>query len=294
MKQNVMNANFSKISPGMFVTDFDGTLFHRDLGIHEKDLEALSCLRAAGVITALATGRSFGSFERLSKRHDIRLPVDYLILSSGALILENLESGPLLAVHLEATMVQAAIHLLNTMNLDFMVHAPYPESNRFYYRRNRKKNTDFDQRLGLNVGDGFPLSKTFTGEATEIVSIVPADEAMPFLALLREKLPDCNIIRASSPFGTNFTWIEIFPAHVSKSRGAAWLANHLGIPAQEVVAMGNDYNDEDLLTWAARAFVTRDTPLSLKKRFFAVPGPSHGSVSGAIRQEWKNLFPEGN
>lgn len=277
----------------MFVTDFDGTLYHRDLGIHEKDLEALGRLRGAGVVTVLATGRSFGSLARLVKRHEIHIPVDYLVLSSGALILENLEKNPLLAVHLKSPKVHEAIKLLDDLKLDFMVHAPFPESGRFFFKRNRKGNSDFDRRLGLNPGDGTPLSENFQGDATEIVSIVPSKEAPALISFLRKKLPDCNIIRASSPFGTDFTWIEVFPDHVSKASGAAWLANRFEIPVQEIVAMGNDYNDEDLLSWAKLGLVTDDSPQHLKERFLAVPGPSHGSVSAAIKAQWKPLFGEG-
>lgn len=285
-----MNKNLPASLPAMFVTDFDGTLFHRELGIHEKDLEALSLLRASGILTALATGRSFGSFARLIKRHELQIPVDYLILSSGALVLKNLEKDPMLAIHLESSQVKVAIRFLELLNLDFMVHAPYPESGKFYYKRNRQENTDFDKRLSLNPGDGIPLEGTFQGDATEIVCIVPSNEVLPLLADLGKKLPGCNIIRASSPFGTNFTWIEILPSHVSKARGAAWVARRYGIPDHSIVALGNDYNDEDLLAWAARGLVTEDAPPSLKRRFSTIPGPSHGSVSAAIRGEWKNIF----
>jgi hydroxymethylpyrimidine pyrophosphatase-like HAD family hydrolase len=80
------------------------------------------------------------------------------------------------------------------------------------------------------------------------------------------------------------TWIEIFPAGVSKSRTAKWLASRLGIPDLQTLSVGNDYNDADLLEWAASSFVTANAPEALRQRFPIVASNNHGGVSEAIER----------
>ena len=60
-------------------------------------------------------------------------------------------------------------------------------------------------------------------------------------------LPDLTVIRTTSPLDHRSTWIEVFPREVSKSQAAAWLAARHGIRRGDVCAVGNDYNDRDLL-----------------------------------------------
>ena len=75
--------------------------------------------------------------------------------------------------------------------------------------------------------------------------------------------------------------IEIFAPEVSKSGAAAWLAASCGIAREEVCAVGNDYNDEDLLSWAGRAYVVGNAPPALRSRFVTVADNDHGGVAEA-------------
>lgn len=44
--------------------------------------------------------------------------------------------------------------------------------------------------------------------------------------------------------------VEIGPAGIDKGTGLAWLCEHLGIGAADVVAFGDEYNDHSMLRWA--------------------------------------------
>jgi hypothetical protein len=92
------------------------------------------------------------------------------------------------------------------------------------------------------------------------------------------------VIRTTSPLDHRSTWIEVFPADVSKSRTTGWLAGRLGVPRERTAAVGNDYNDLDLLEWAGMAFVTANSPHELKQRFPAVASNNDAGVSEAIER----------
>ena len=69
----------------MVVTDLDGTLIRSDRTFADDDLEALRVLGSEGIVRVIATGRSLYSARLVL---DPEFPIDYLIFSTGAGILE--------------------------------------------------------------------------------------------------------------------------------------------------------------------------------------------------------------
>jgi hydroxymethylpyrimidine pyrophosphatase-like HAD family hydrolase len=86
----------------------------------------------------------------------------------------------------------------------------------------------------------------------------------------------------TSPLDGRSRWIEIFPKEVSKALAAVRIAIDLGIPEQAVMAIGNDYNDTDLLKWAARSFVVNDAPEELLALFPVVRSGDESDFSEAV------------
>ena len=77
----------------LFLTDFDGTLLRDDKTISREDVRTLETLRQKEIVTVIATGRSVYSFEKALEdigmfRGNRCLPVDYVIFSTGAGIME--------------------------------------------------------------------------------------------------------------------------------------------------------------------------------------------------------------
>jgi hydroxymethylpyrimidine pyrophosphatase-like HAD family hydrolase len=106
-------------------------------------------------------------------------------------------------------------------------------------------------------------------------------------------LPDYSVIRTTSPLDGKATWIEIFPNAVSKSRTAAWLAQKLKIDNRNIVSVGNDYNDLDLLEWTAKSYVVDNAPADLKSRFVGVASNNNGGVAEAAKRWLESAFGDG-
>jgi hydroxymethylpyrimidine pyrophosphatase-like HAD family hydrolase len=98
-------------------------------------------------------------------------------------------------------------------------------------------------------------------------------------------LPGLSVVHSTSPLDHASTWIECFHPGVSKGKTAAWLATELGVGSSGTVAVGNDFNDLDLLDWAAHAFVVANAPDALKRRFQQVSRGGCGGVAEAV-QRW--------
>ena len=48
-----------------------------------------------------------------------------------------------------------------------------------------------------------------------------------------------------------------------------------------MISVGNDYNDEDLLSWSGQAYVVNNAPDSLKRKFKSVLSNNNSGVTHA-------------
>lgn len=270
-----------RAAAGLFITDLDGTLLRSDRTFADADLAALQRLGHIGVARAVATGRSLFSFERVGPAE---LPVDYVIFSTGAGVAEHPGGRIMRRASLEADEIRHAVAVLRSLKLDFMVQRGIPDAHIFGYAAGKGANPDFEARIALYRRFAFPLADDIDrfGPATQLVAIVPPPRAQAALAAVQEALEELTVIRTTSPLDGRSTWIEIFPAGVSKSLTAAWLASRLGVCRTRTLSVGNDFNDLDLLEWAQTRFVTANAPAELKQRFPAVASNDGGGVAEAI------------
>ncbi len=100
--------------------------------------------------------------------------------------------------------------------------------------------------------------------------------------MLKAKLPELKVIRATSPLDGESAWIEIFPAHVSKGHTAQWLCDFLKIDKESSLAIGNDYNDYDMLEWAEKSYVVQNAPQDLLERYKVIPSNDKDGVATVL------------
>ena len=272
-----------------FVTDFDGTLLSDTRRIDPRDMETLKRLQDLKVVTAIATGRSFFSFFRALDQmmcHPSDLPVDYLIFSTGAGIYDLNNGNLLLSHNISQSGIRKITRCFDTMGYDYMVHNAIPDTHCFLYRESGlNRNPDFDHRIRLYNGFGRPLDdpEDLFESATEVLAILPGGMVPGVLEDIRDRLDGFSVIHATSPLDKQSAWIEVFHSQVSKSRSVDWLARRLRIEQDKVVAVGNDYNDKDLLDWAGTGLLVANGPEDMKRTFAGVAANTDCGVSDAAR-----------
>jgi Cof subfamily protein (haloacid dehalogenase superfamily) len=269
---------------GLFITDFDGTLLRSDGTLGQRDIDALASLSGYGIRTAVATGRSLYSF---NTSPGVDLPVEYIIFTTGAGVVSQPGGKLLYQVNLTRDMVMQALDIFRESGLDFFLHDPVPDNHKFLYCRATDSNPDFETRLDRYRPFGEPF-KTSNGngfgEASQLLAIIPQHAAAEVVADVRRVLSGLSVIQTTSPLDHTSTWIEVFHPNVSKSETVAWLAAKLDVHQMDTLAIGNDYNDQDLLEWAAKSAVVENAPKELKARFQTVASNNDGGVAEAIEQ----------
>lgn len=268
---------------GIFATDFDGTLHMPGRDFHREDILALECLGSLNILRVIATGRSPFSFDRMMGKRT--LPVDYLVLSCGAGI-QDYQTGEFLnKASMNEALTSRAVNWLSNSGYDFCVQGEIPRNHVFTYSYNSGSNPDMQRRISLYAGYCRPIQKGDENSvSTQIVIIVPPGRQDGVVREVIESLgKSYNILRTTSPLDGESLWVEIFPAGVSKSSGVEWLAARFGLSGSDAAAVGNDYNDHDLLEWARHAFVVKDSPEHLRTRFTEVSSVNEGGVAEAAR-----------
>jgi HAD superfamily hydrolase (TIGR01484 family) len=265
----------------MVVTDLDGTLLTSERRLSSADRETLHALGERGILRVVATGRSlFSALKVLGPD----FPIDFLVHASGAGIMSWPDRRSLLSHHMQKEHARELAAELIRRELDFMLHHALPDNHCFYAHRARADNADFERRMELYAPFAQPLHEPLYIESTmsQALVIEPAEGESQHHAL-RAALPGYQVIRTTSPLDGASHWTEIFPLGVSKAAASAWLRRELALTSGTTLAIGNDYNDEELLAWADLACVVANAPPELSARYRAVASNDSGGFSEAVR-----------
>jgi Cof subfamily protein (haloacid dehalogenase superfamily) len=270
----------------MVITDLDGTLLHTEGKVSPINISTLEELGRRQILRIIATGRSIYSASKVLPRS---FPIDYLIFSSGAGILDWQTQHILAAHHLSSDEIAIASNLLIAHDIDFMIHRPIPDNQYFSYRTTGGGSPDFVRRCQRYQAFASPLEVTSIEfrKACQILAIDPNQGPQSKYDLIKQQLSMLKVIRSTSPTDGRSTWIEIFPASVSKGLASEWLARKHNVHQMTTLALGNDYNDLDLLQWAGHSFVVRNAPPDLKQAYRSVRSNDADGFTEAV-EIWIN------
>ena len=276
----------------MIITDLDGTLLNSEGKLSDKDRETLIRLGERKMVRVVATGRILHSAMLVL---DKDFPIDYLVFSSGAGVLDFKNNQLLHANFMERDDVFHSLEIVEKLDLNFMLHGPVPDNHFCICRRGGEfDHKDFDHRLSNYREFAHPydehevILKKWNYRASLIVCSVPFQEGEPLYYKLKEVLPKLHIVRNTSPLDPNYHWVEILPLGVSKASGCQWLLEHLNRPTERNLGVGNDFNDVDLLEWVDAAFVVENAPKELLDKYKVVSDHKNSGFSHAVERFLKS------
>ena len=266
----------------LVVTDLDGTLLDSASRLSDVNRRTLETLGCNGVVRAVATGRSLYSARLVMHEY---FPVDYLAFSSGAGIVSWPDGRLLRSPEMDPGLVSRLVERLRDLGLDFMVQHAAPDSHRFHFVRSSQRNVDFERRIERYRRYARPLHDGVAAEfrVSQFVVIEPPGTDSHLELLMRE-FESVHVVRTTSPLDHASTWIELFPDGVSKGHASDWIRERYAIDSTRTVAVGNDYNDLDMLEWAAHAYVVSNAPPSMRERFAVVRANDNEGFTDAVRR----------
>src|SRR5262245_8380768 len=248
----------------MLVVDVDGTLVGRDRHVSPRVRAAVRAALDAGALVTLATGRWFRSAQPIAAELGLELPI---VLHNGALVKDSLTGQVLDHCHLPLATASAAIGLIgrhglqpivyeNAFGGELMVAGPpeldSPATARYLSTKEVALRRAPRGRLGL-VDD--PLQ------------LVVADTAERADPLLRELASGpWRTVTSMSTLVPDARFVEILSPDCSKASAIGRLAASHGVGLAEVVAVGDNYNDLDMIESAGLGIAMGNAPAGVRAR----------------------------
>ncbi len=226
---------------GLIALDLDGTIIGDDLLVRDRTRVAIGTAIDRGVSVSIVTGRMATSALRFARQLGIRDPI---VGYQGALIRAIPEPGDphlgRLLFHrpLAAPATREAIEWTRSIGLD--PHVNHLEQ--FIIRADDPRAEDYSAFLGgraVVVDDLIawvhkPVSKVIA------VSEGPIDHAV--LDVARARFEGRAAVTISHP-----RFLEFLSPGVSKGAAVGWLARRAGVPLANVLAIGDQFNDLEMI-----------------------------------------------
>ncbi len=223
--------------------DLDGTLLGPELKFSPGVKSAIARAQAQGLIVTLATGRGPSPTDKFAAELDLTAP---LVCFQGGLVYDYRARKVLHETRLDPAVVPFIVKLAEDhgWNLQFespdMVYLPRVSNHpqellNLLTVANWKRVDNFLTDLP-EVPHKFILSVHDPAEREALTAEVRA--------LVNHSLAAVTVV-PSHPI-----LIEGLPQGMNKSRGLEWLTQHYGIDRSEVLAVGDNDNDVEMLSWA--------------------------------------------
>lgn len=261
-------------------SDLDRTLLTNKGTISQVNLNAMRQLTDRGIKLVIATGRNILSAKKIfSKKHN----VDFLMFSSGAGVIDWLNSELIYENYLSEEETSRVIEILKKHEVDFMVHDLIPQNHKFLYWVYHSL-PDFKRRIALYENYAEPLSlEQPPRKATQLLAILSFEEQEKFKRI-KDQLDFVKVIFTTSPLDHKSIWLEVFPKKVSKGYTAQWLCTKLKIGIEQVACLGNDFNDLDMLNWSKNSYVVNNAPKDLKRKFNIVASNEENGFAEVVQR----------
>jgi len=126
----------------------------------------------------------------------------------------------------------------------------------------------------------FPLEEDEYPESCQALAFIEPD--VDRYERIAASLPDFKVIRTTSPINGENMWIEVFDKNVSKGHALELLAERLNASRSDIMVVGNDFNDVDMLDFTPNSYVVANAPELLKERYRVVADASNSGFSQAV------------
>lgn len=234
----------------LIALDIDGTIVHHDGALAPAVHEAVTAVRQAGHHVVLATGRSLIGTVPIADQ--LGLSAGYAVCSNGAVtialdgaggfdVIEEVTFDPRAALTALEGQWTDGVFASEVLGIGHLVSAPFPVGE-----------LEGDER----VVSWEELKSTRT---TRITFRSPSGTSADFAALAeRLGLHGVN-------YAIGYTaWLDINPEGVSKASGLEQVRRTLGVEPMDTVAVGDHFNDLQMLEWAARGVAMGQAPEAVR------------------------------
>ena len=278
----------------LLALDLDGTLLDSRGNITERNRVAIDNAREQGVHVALVTGRRF----RDSRPVALELGLDVPLISHNGALTKHAETLQTVSVlPLPVAAAREALRVGRTTGADALLSDDHEGLGVLVYDHIRGGNSAAHRYItwarrihGEEEGaravqqvnsleeylDHNPIHLSFSGGCEEMDQLEE---------ILNSELGSTVKILSTKYLEQDFTLLDVVNPAASKGAGVAAAAAELGVDRDEIMAIGDNYNDLEMLLFAGTGVVMANAPLSLREIAGLHPTASNGDDGVALAIE---------
>ncbi|MBN2431946.1 MAG: HAD-IIB family hydrolase [Acidobacteria bacterium] len=269
--------------------DIDGTLSDTQYRIPPANRQAIQDLRDAGIIVVLATGRRFASAVRFARAVGVTAAG---IFQNGAVIKDIRSRQLVFWQGLSPSLVRHVLKMGRMEGFSPLVFFGPDGPGRILLEERRLTHCPLEAYLMRSWDDVVVipcLAETDLSNVVQVMFCGPVAAMRRLAERLRNRLErDANIFLTEYP-QRDLTLLDVMHWSVSKGDALRRVAGIYGLPLRQTAAIGDNFNDLEMLQAAGLALVMGNADERLRARFRNVlPDCAAGGVAWGI---WRYILP---
>lgn len=245
--------------------DLDGTLLNSYGEVTEENRNAIKNAVNNGIEVVLASGRTISSVENLASELGAN---NYIISGNGAVIYDVKKKNIIYNKFLNKRQVKEIAKICEENSIFYNVYSEEEIITKslnynvlFYHKENIKKNEDKRTKINIVQDINEYISKSDNSNYLKIT--ICEENKVIFNSIIRkikqiqglDVLDTAYMSRKVIKNGTNevpisYYYTEITNENVNKWSAIEWLINKLEIEPEEVIAIGDNINDKEMIEGA--------------------------------------------
>jgi Cof subfamily protein (haloacid dehalogenase superfamily) len=269
----------------LLAADIDGTLLNPQFQISATDLTALRRAQQAGVEVILVTGR----------RHQFALPIaqqvgpDLWLISSNGAVTRSLSGNTFHRDLLPKETCRRLCAAMREFRGNTVLTFDVEGKGAIVLEHMGQLTSSIQRWLEKNleyIDFVIPVEKSLTTDPVQAMfcgTIARMHQALAELAASGLE-NEVTVLRTEYPL-RDLSIVDVLNQGCSKGHAVERWANHRGIPREQVMAIGDNYNDVEMLAYAGVPFIMGNASAELRGRGWAVTLPNdQNGVAVAIDQ----------
>jgi len=247
----------------LIAVDIDGTLLNPNRDISPRNYSALKTAIDRGIIVTLCTGRSHFMAQKVIGRLDFEFP---LVLHNGAMIVNSRDGQLLKQWALSQETARKAVAIMKGFELEPFAYDFYEGECRVAYESINPSNRAYVGYMSTKESILYqtPDLAAYLGHSpTQLVAIDHKPIIEKAMAFLKESLERANVFTSGS-LGGKYWFLEVLDADASKSKSLEYLSKLHQIKQSEIIAIGDNFNDLDMIEYAGLGIAMDNAPDEVK------------------------------
>ena len=267
----------------LIAIDVDGTLLDTRGQIPQANIDAIHDAVGAGIHIALVTGRSYPFARPIAEL----LPASITLIVSNGAVERDMDGSHVARRLLDRQIARAVLDATR----------PFRELAALVFDRDADRQVMFETmdwehpgrkaywaRNHSLIAQSVPLEDALVEDPIQVMFNGGVDAMRSLYCALHAEANGFSV-SLTEYVHRDFSLIDVTAPNATKGRALAWRAAQLGLSREEVMAVGDNFNDLEMLEFAGLPVVMANAVDGLKQRGWAVTGDNENAgLAEAIRR----------